>query len=200
MIVVRGGTGKPVSSQKLADYFEARTDIDGYLYLGYPIIGTIEGGYPIDALFLSDQHGAIIFHLIEGIYDNTINISDIQDENYTKLESKLKQHNDLNKKKGLAVQLNVATFASAWIGRSDIKSEYPVLVTEDTIAGNVRESSPTEIWHSTKAQEMRKTVKNCQGCLNSWGTYWSFESSCYPYLLFSLKHPAVTIVNLKKKK
>ena len=135
MIVVRGGTGKPVSSQKLADYFEARTDIDGYLYLGYPIIGTIEGGYPIDALFLSDQHGAIIFHLIEGIYDNTINISDIQDENYTKLESKLKQHNDLNKKKGLAVQLNVATFASAWIGRSDIKSEYPVLVTEDDLTG-----------------------------------------------------------------
>ncbi|MEI6335624.1 MAG: ATP-binding domain-containing protein [Methylococcaceae bacterium] len=133
MIVVRGGTGKPVSSQKLADYFEARADIEGYLYLGYPIIGTIEGGYPIDALFLSDKHGAIIFHLVEGIYDNTINVSDIQDENYTKLESKLKQHNDLNKKKGLAVQLNVATFASAWIGRSDIKSEYPVLVTEDDL-------------------------------------------------------------------
>ena len=130
MIVVRGGTGKPVSSQKLADYFEARTDIDGYLYLGYPIIGTIEGGYPIDALFLSDQHGAIIFHLIEGAYKETVELADIQDENYTKLESKLKQHKDLTKGRNLAVQLNVATFASAWTGRSDIKSDYPVLVTE----------------------------------------------------------------------
>ncbi len=130
MIVVRGGTGKPVSSQKLADYFEARTDIDGYLYLGYPIIGTIEGGYPIDALFLSDQHGAIIFHLIEDAYKETVELADIQDENYTKLESKLKQHKDLTKGRNLAVQLNVATFASAWTGRSDIKSDYPVLVTE----------------------------------------------------------------------
>ena len=135
MIVVRGGTSKPVSSQILADYFEARTDIDGYLYLGYPIIGTIEGGYPIDALFLSDQHGAIIFHLIEGTYNETVELADIQDENYTKLESKLKQHKDLTKGRNLAVQLNVATFASAWTGRSDINSDYPVLVTGDDLTG-----------------------------------------------------------------
>ena len=135
MIVVRGGTSKPVSSQILADYFEARTDIDGYLYLGYPIIGTIEGGYPIDALFLSDQHGAIIFHLIEGTYNETVELADIQDENYTKLESKLKQHKDLTKGRNLAVQLNVATFASAWTRRSDIKSDYPVLVTGDDLTG-----------------------------------------------------------------
>ncbi len=133
MIVVRGGTGKPVSSQKLADYFEARTDIEGYLYLGYPIIGTIEGGYPIDALFLSDKHGAIIFHLVEGAYNERIELADIQDENYTKLESKLKQYKDLTKGRNLAVQLNVATFASAWTGRSDINSDYPVLVTENDL-------------------------------------------------------------------
>ena len=135
MIVVRGGTDKPVSSQKLADYFEARTDIDGYLYLGYPIIGTIEGRYPIDALFLSEQHGAIIFHLIEDAYKETVELADIQDENYTKLESKLKQHKDLTKGRNLAVKLNVATFASAWTGRSDIHSYYPVLVTEDDLTG-----------------------------------------------------------------
>ncbi len=130
MIVVRGGTDKPVSSQRLADYFETRTDIEGYLYLGYPIIGTIEGGYQIDALLLSDRHGAIIFHLIEGAYNEAIEIADIQDESYTKLESKLKQHKDLTKGKNLAVQLNVATFASAWTGRSDINSEHPILVCE----------------------------------------------------------------------
>lgn len=130
MIVVRGGTDKPISSQRLADYFETRTDIEGYLYLGYPIIGTIEGGYQIDALLLSDSHGAVIFHLIEGAYDNEVKITDIQDENYTKLESKLKQHKDLTKGKNLAVQLNVSTFAPAWTGRSEINSDYPVLVCE----------------------------------------------------------------------
>jgi len=69
MIVIRGGTDKPASSQKLAAYFETRTDIEGYLYLGYPIIGTVGGGYKIDALLLSKQYGAIIFHLIESLYE-----------------------------------------------------------------------------------------------------------------------------------
>ena len=112
MIVVRGGTGKPVSSQRLADYFETRNDIEGYLYLGYPIIGTIDGGYQIDALLLSEQHGAIVFHLVEGAYNEEIEVADIQDENYTKLESKLKQHKDLTNKRKLAVELSVASFAT----------------------------------------------------------------------------------------
>jgi len=77
MIIVRGGTDKPITSQRLANYFEQRIDIDGFLYLGYPIIGTIDGGYQIDALFLSEQHGAIIFHLIEGTFDEQIAIADI---------------------------------------------------------------------------------------------------------------------------
>ncbi|NOQ35073.1 MAG: AAA family ATPase, partial [Methylococcaceae bacterium] len=133
MIVVRGETDKPESSQKLANYFEARTDIEGYLYLGYPIIGTVEGGYQIDALMLSEQHGAIIFHLIEGAFDNSIEIEDIQDENFTKLESKLKQHKDLTQKRTLAVELNVVTFASAWINHQDLDSDYPILVSDNDL-------------------------------------------------------------------
>ncbi len=133
MIVVRGDTDKPVSSQRLADYFEKRTDIEGYLYLGYPIIGTFEGGYQIDALLLSDRHGAIIFHLIEGAYNQDIEIADIQDESYTKLESKLKQHKDLTKGRNLAVELSVATFAPAWVSRSDINTIYPILVTDNDL-------------------------------------------------------------------
>ena len=133
MIVVRGGTGKPVSSQRLADYFETRNDIEGYLYLGYPIIGTIDGGYQIDALLLSEQHGAIVFHLVEGAYNEEIEVADIQDENYTKLESKLKQHKDLTNKRKLAVELSVASFAPAWVNRSDINADYPILVSDSDL-------------------------------------------------------------------
>jgi len=129
MIVVRGGTRKPETSKKLANYFEKRTDIDGYLYLGYPIIGAIDGGYQIDALLISEQHGAVVFHLIEGAYDDALQLEDIQDENYTKFESKLKLHKELTSKRELAVELNVPTFASAWANHSNIDSEYPILVT-----------------------------------------------------------------------
>lgn len=129
MIVVRGETDKPVSSQRLAEYFEARTDIEGYLYLGYPIIGAIDGGYQIDALLISEQHGAIVFHLLEGVYDNTLSLEDIQDESYTKFESKLKLHKELTNKRKLAVELHVPIFAPAWTNHSKIETDYPVLVT-----------------------------------------------------------------------
>ena len=65
--VIRGDVdNKPVSSRRLADYFERRHDIDGSLYLGYPIIGTPQGGYQIDALLLSRENGVVIFNIIEG--------------------------------------------------------------------------------------------------------------------------------------
>jgi len=38
--IIRGDVAKPVSSRRLANYFESRDDIEGSLYLGYPIIGT----------------------------------------------------------------------------------------------------------------------------------------------------------------
>lgn len=65
----------------------------------------------------------------------------------------------------------------------------PCLRFWDIKAGNVRESSPTSIWHSPEAKRARRIVKNCQGCLNSWGVGWSVHSAFYPYILFFLRHP-----------
>ncbi len=133
MNIIRGGTHKPISSQLLATYFETRTDITGYLYLGYPIIGTVDGGFQIDALLLSKQHGAVIFNLIEGAFDQEIDFTNIQDENYTKLESKLKQHVSLTKKRHLTIPISVATFAPAWKNKSRAFTEYPILVNNNDI-------------------------------------------------------------------
>ncbi len=57
-------------------------------------------------------------------------------------------------------------------------------------AGNVRVNTPTEIWKSAAAKEARKVVANCQGCLNSWGTNWSWAASFYPYLKYYVGHPS----------
>lgn len=75
----------------------------------------------------------------------------------------------------------------------------PCLNLWDTRAGNVRENSPTEIWHSPEAKKARRTVKNCRGCLNSWGAGWSFESGFYQFLPFYFRHPHILIRDLTKK-
>ena len=143
MIVIRGGIDKPISSKSLADYLETKADIQGYLYLGYPIIGTIDGGYQIDALLLSEQHGAVIFHLIEGAYNDKIKFEAMQDENYTKLEAKLKQHKELTNKRELAVKLNSVSYAPAWTNRSNIESDYPILVNSKDLDNYLK----SQIWH-----------------------------------------------------
>lgn len=65
----------------------------------------------------------------------------------------------------------------------------PCLTNWDASVGNVRDSTPTEIWRSAKAKEARKIVDACPGCLNSWGMNWSFGSSFYPFLFYYLRHP-----------
>ena len=69
----------------------------------------------------------------------------------------------------------------------------PCLNLWDEKAGNVRHNTPSDIWHSSSAKEVRRKVKACEGCLNSWGCGWSYESSSYQFLLHYLKHPLATL-------
>ncbi len=74
----------------------------------------------------------------------------------------------------------------------------PCLNYWDLCLGNIREKSPTEIWQSKKAQEIRKTITKCPGCLNSWGVEWSITSIFYPRLLFYLRNPRVISERFKR--
>ena len=63
---VWGSTDKPVSSKQLATRLASDAGLEGTLYIGYPIIGTPEGSFPIDALLVSPTKGLVLFNLIEG--------------------------------------------------------------------------------------------------------------------------------------
>lgn len=152
--VIRGDLNKPVSSKRLADYFESRSDIDGSLYLGYPIIGTSEGGYQIDALLVSKQHGVVIFNIIEGT-NNTIPIEETQDESFTKVQAKLLQQKTLTSKKKLVVEIGVLTFAPAWISKPDgIEEDYPIALDEHELS----EYLSTQTWHNNQYFEQLNSV------------------------------------------
>ncbi|MCK6468151.1 MAG: radical SAM protein [Candidatus Brocadia sinica] len=74
----------------------------------------------------------------------------------------------------------------------------PCLNFFDVPVGNVKEQTPTEIWRSTRMEEVRNKVKTCSGCLNSWGVGWSLGSSYYQTPLFYLKHPLFVLKKLKE--
>ena len=109
--VVRGTNDKPVSSEALASFFAKQTGYQGQFFIGYPIIGTPEGRYPIDALWVSPDAGIVIFDLIEGT--NPGNFQDRQDDAANLLEARLKAHRELVRKRNLLVQIHTVSFAPA---------------------------------------------------------------------------------------
>ena len=133
--VITGTTNKPVSSDRLKNYFNNHNEFEGILYIGYPIIGTVEGAYPIDALWVSQERGLVVFNLIEG--KDFENYQDDQDDSYNKLEARLKGHRELICKRQLQVKINVITFAPAIVGLPE-NEDYPVC-NEDTITGQISE-------------------------------------------------------------
>jgi superfamily I DNA and RNA helicase len=128
--VIRGDVDKPESSRRLAEFFEKRSDIDGSLYLGYPIIGTSQGGYQIDALLVSREQGVVIFNIVEGT-DISLNIEEVQDESINKIQSKLLQQKSLTNKRKLMVEIGVVTYAPAWSHKPErLDDEYPVIISD----------------------------------------------------------------------
>lgn len=108
---VWGSTDKPVSSKQLATLLASAPDLEGTLYIGYPIIGTPEGSFPIDALFVSASKGLVLFNLIEGRLLG--DYGTFQDEAFNKIQAKLLQHQSLIRKRQLLVKIHTVTFAPA---------------------------------------------------------------------------------------
>lgn len=101
----------------------------GYLYIGYPIIGTVDGAYPIDALWISPEKGVIAFNLIEG--KDISGYEEEQDDCANKIEAKLKGYKQLVKKRTLCVKINVVTFAPAVARLPEIDDDYPLCINEE---------------------------------------------------------------------
>jgi superfamily I DNA and RNA helicase len=154
--VVRGDVAKPVSSKRLAEYFEGRTDIDGSLYLGYPIIGTSQGGYQIDALLVSREHGVVIFNIVEGTNADP-NLEEAQDDSVNKIQAKLLQYKPLTNKRKLMVEIGVVTYAPAWGSKPiNISDEYPVIISQD----NLKEFLDSQKWeHSEYFESLNSVVQ-----------------------------------------
>ncbi|MGB4333337.1 MAG: RNA helicase, partial [Chromatiaceae bacterium] len=98
-------------SKRLAQILSEEPDLEGTLYIGYPIIGTPEGSFPIDALLVSPTKGLVLFSLVEG--KALPDYAEAQDEGFNKMQAKLRQHQNLIRKRKLLVDIHTVTFAPA---------------------------------------------------------------------------------------
>ena len=126
---------KNIRHDRLKKYFSTHDEFEGTLYIGYPIIGTVEGAYPIDALWVSPKQGLVVFNLIEG--KCLENYQEDQDDSYNKVESRLKGHRELVYKRQLQVSINIITFAPAIVTLPE-NNDYPVC-NENTITNQICE-------------------------------------------------------------
>ncbi|HDR7799903.1 TPA: DEAD/DEAH box helicase [Bacillus tropicus] len=109
--IIRGASEKYVSTNNLVEYFESRGDLEGTLYIGYPIIGSIDGAFDIDAMLISKQHGVVIFDFVEG--KDAEGRDEIRDDLYMKTKAKLTDYKSLVAKRELKVCISVITYATA---------------------------------------------------------------------------------------
>lgn len=102
---------KPESAKALAELLSAIADMDGYLYIGYPVIGSPLGPVKFDALLLSQQHGLVAFDLVEGL--DLGNFESRLDDIASMLEVKLKPYPNLKTGRNLRFDIHTITFAPA---------------------------------------------------------------------------------------
>jgi len=123
--IISGSTNKPISSLMLSNIFKSQINIDGHLYVGYPIFSTPKGRFPIDAILICPKKGVVLFHIVEGTTLSE-NYKEKQDDIYNKLEAKLRNHMSLMQRRKLCVPIKVVTFAPAVNNLATTDEDYPV--------------------------------------------------------------------------
>lgn len=63
--IVQGTNRKPAASEELVKIIRNQPDLSGQLFIGFPVIGTSDGAFTIDALLVSQDKGITIFDLLK---------------------------------------------------------------------------------------------------------------------------------------
>ena len=66
--ITRGQIENPPVTDKLISYFQSLPKVEGNLFLGYPILPSVENKLRMDALLISEKYGIIAF----AFYNETV--------------------------------------------------------------------------------------------------------------------------------
>lgn len=148
--VVRGTNRKPASSQMLIDAFESHSKLDGTLFLGYPIVAN---RHVIDATFVSQSHGIVLFDLIDG--EGLGDYRERQDAAFNGIEMKLKRDASILNRRKLLIPIQTISFGPALNPpRHDNDSDYLVATSSDFLLDMINNIS----WNDTNLEVYKKTL------------------------------------------
>jgi superfamily I DNA and RNA helicase len=90
-------------------------EIDGTLYLGYPVLSTADSKVFVDALLVSSTHGLVAFDLTSSLPPHPDDeerdaLTEKQDQIHASLFNKLNAHRDLRKGRSLGFDIYVVTY------------------------------------------------------------------------------------------
>ena len=156
--IVTGTTNKPTASEAIKQFFQTHLEMDGYLYIGYPIIGTVDGAYPIDALLISPEKGIVAFNLIEG--KNTSGYEEAQDDCANKIEAKLKGYKQLVNKRTLCVDIYVITFAPGLARCPEHDDDYPLCVNAYELESNLSQCTWADNSYYSKVVSVLQAISS----------------------------------------
>lgn len=108
--VINGVTSKQVLADELISVLNAM-NLDGYFYLGYPVLGGMDGKIKVDALLICKQYGLVIFDLEMSSEDDIENKMLLLDNLYNNMEARLKRYSYLSNRRKLQVPINVLCYA-----------------------------------------------------------------------------------------
>ena len=123
--IIQGASQKPAASDVLVECFRsAEEQLSGRLFVGFPTFGTSSEPYQVDALWMSEAKGLVVFDLVEG--DDPGDFQSRQDESYNRIESRLKDDSRLVHRRTLRIPIHTISFAPSPNGAGSDEGEYRI--------------------------------------------------------------------------
>jgi superfamily I DNA and RNA helicase len=112
--VVYGQTKNPMVTNQLVELIEG-FNVDGTLYIGYPVLSSADESIFVEALLVCDQFGLVVFAVGNGagqppndeFWDR---VQEKQDTLYFAMQTNLGRHLALRHRRDLAIPINVISF------------------------------------------------------------------------------------------
>ena len=139
-------------------FFKNNLELEGKLYIGYPILYTGGENIILDAIWISKRKGIVVFDLIEGT--KLVNREKDRDVLFNKVESELKQYEALNKGRKLLIDIEVVTYAPACTHNNI----FPYTATNERELLEII-NEEVQDWVNTSEELLKKTISLIQSVI-----------------------------------